>query len=100
MKWGLVDVQMVLIVYMGVVMIIGIDVAMGLTVGVLGMGHERKMGVGAVVLEETKIPPRTIVTGIPAKPRGSIQPRHETLIKETAERYVESCKEYKDEGLE
>ena len=55
---------------------------------------------GAVVLEETKIPTRTIVTGIPAKPRGSIQPRHETLIKETAEHYAERCKEYKDEGLE
>ena len=64
------------------------------------VGEFSIIAAGAVVLEETKIPPRTIVTGIPAKPRGPIQPRHEALIKDTAEHYAERCREYKGEGLE
>ena len=64
------------------------------------VGEFSIVAAGAVVLEETKIPARTIVTGIPAKPRGSIQPRHETLIKDTAQHYAERCKEYKNAGLE
>lgn len=55
---------------------------------------------GAMVLEEMKIPARTIVVGIPARPRGSITPRHEEMIRETAAHYVERCRQYKAEGLE
>jgi carbonic anhydrase/acetyltransferase-like protein (isoleucine patch superfamily) len=64
------------------------------------VGEFSIVAAGAVVLEEMRIPERTIVTGIPARPRGEIQERHEALIKETAEHYVERCREYKAEGLE
>ena len=55
---------------------------------------------GAMVLDEMKIPSRTLVMGVPARPRGPIATRHEKLIKETAIHYVERCKQYKAEGLE
>ena len=64
------------------------------------VGESSIIAAGAVVLEEMKIPARTIVTGIPARPRGPITPRHEELIRETSSHYVERCREYKAEGLE
>lgn len=64
------------------------------------VGEFSVIAAGSVVLEEMKIPPRTIVVGIPARPRGSISVRHEELIKEVAAHYVERCQTYKAEGLE
>lgn len=73
----------------------GATVNDGVEVGELSI-----IAAGAVVLEEMKIPSRTIVVGIPARPRGAITIRHEQLIKETAVHYVDRCKQYKAEGLE
>lgn len=64
------------------------------------VGEFSVVAAGSVVLEEMKIPPRTIVVGIPARPRGSISVSHEELIKEVAAHYVERCQTYKAAGLE
>ncbi len=64
------------------------------------VGEFSIIAAGAVVLEEMKIPARTLVLGVPARPRGPITARHEEMIKETASHYVERCREYKAEGLE
>ena len=64
------------------------------------IGEFSIVSAGAVVLEEMKIPSRTIVVGIPARPRGPISPRHEELIRDRADHYVEQCRAYKAEGLE
>ena len=54
---------------------------------------------GAMVLENMKIPPRTMVSGNPARRRGPIADRHEEMIRRTAARYVERARGYKAEGL-
>ncbi len=64
------------------------------------VGEFSIIATGAVVLEKMKIASRTIVVGIPARPRGPITPRHEELIRETATFYIEMCREYKGQGLE
>ena len=64
------------------------------------VGEFSIIAAGSVVLEEMKITARTIVVGIPARPRGPIQARHEEMIKEIAQHYVERCHQYKGEGLE
>ncbi len=64
------------------------------------VGEISIVGSGAVVLEGTTIEPRTIVTGVPARPRGEIQERHEELIRSRAISYAERAKVYKSEGLE
>ena len=55
---------------------------------------------GAVVLEGMTIEPRAIVTGVPARPRGEIQERHEELIRSRAVSYAKRAQVYKSEGLE
>ncbi len=64
------------------------------------VGEFSVIAAGAVVLEEMKIPARTIVVGIPARPRGPITPRHEKIIRETTSFYIDMCREYKGQGLE
>ena len=55
---------------------------------------------GAVVLEQVKIPPGSLVVGVPAKIRGQTTARHREMIESTAEHYVERGHSYKSEGLE
>ena len=55
---------------------------------------------GAVVLEEVKIPPGSLVVGIPAKVLGPTTARHREMIQSTGEHYVQRGREYKAEGLE
>ena len=64
------------------------------------VGEFSIIAAGSVVLEEMKVPARTIVVGVPARPRGPISQRHEELIKEVATHYVERGRTYKAEGLE
>ena len=63
------------------------------------VGEFSIIAAGAVVLEEMRIPARTMVVGIPAKPRGPISSRHKELIKETARDLVEMGRSFKAEGL-
>ncbi|MEE2701226.1 MAG: gamma carbonic anhydrase family protein [Chloroflexota bacterium] len=64
------------------------------------MGEFSIIAAGSVVLEESRIPARTIVRGIPGKPAGTIEERHEALIKRTGETYLRKGQRYKSAGLE
>ena len=55
---------------------------------------------GAVVLEDTKIPPGSLVVGIPATVKGRSADRHRELILSTACQYMERARQYKGAGLE
>ena len=54
---------------------------------------------GSVVLEETKIPERSIVRGIPGKVAGPTEERHIQLIQGTARSYSNKAQLFKAEGL-
>ena len=62
------------------------------------VGELSIIAAGSVVLEEARIPERTIVTGIPGKPRGETTEKHHELIKRTASHYTQRGKNYKAEG--
>ena len=62
------------------------------------VGELSIIAAGSVVLEEARIPEKTIVTGIPGKPRGETTEKHHELIKRTASHYTQRCKNYKAEG--
>ena len=73
----------------------GATVNEGVEVGELSI-----VGSGSVVLDGMKIPERTVVTGVPARPRSEIEERHEELIRTRAISYAKRAKVYKDNGLE
>mgnify|MGYP005714266433 FL=1 len=49
-----------------------------------------------MVLENMKIPPRSLVMGNPARIRGEINERHVELIKLSSSTYVDKVKVYLD----
>ena len=51
---------------------------------------------GSMVLENMKIPPRSLVMGNPARIRGEINERHVELIKLSSSTYVDKVKVYLD----
>ena len=51
---------------------------------------------GSMVLENMKIPPRSLVMGNPARIRGEINERHVELIKLSCSTYVDKVKVYLD----
>ncbi|MBI4199710.1 MAG: gamma carbonic anhydrase family protein [Chloroflexi bacterium] len=64
------------------------------------VGELSVIGAGAVVLENVKVPPRSLVMGIPGKVKGQTTERHHEMIKSLAAHYVEEARGYKREGLE
>ncbi|MBI2935283.1 MAG: gamma carbonic anhydrase family protein [Chloroflexi bacterium] len=62
------------------------------------IGEYSVIAAGAVVLEEMKIPPRSLVVGIPARIRDQVAERHIEMINGTASTYVAKARRYKQEG--
>ena len=60
------------------------------------VGEFSLIAAGSVVIENMKIPPRSLVMGSPARIRGDITERHLELIKLSFATYVEKIKLYKD----
>src|SRR5688572_25176564 len=54
---------------------------------------------GAVVLDRTKIPPNSLVVGIPATVKGPVPKAHEERFRRNAQHYAELGAEYKKAGL-
>jgi carbonic anhydrase/acetyltransferase-like protein (isoleucine patch superfamily) len=59
------------------------------------VGRDSIVGVGAVVTEGTKIPPRSLVLGLPAKVVREVNERDFAGIAHAAEHYVQNAKRYK-----
>jgi carbonic anhydrase/acetyltransferase-like protein (isoleucine patch superfamily) len=64
------------------------------------IGAESIVGLGAVVLADTKVPPRTVMAGVPAKPLKQLTDKDATLIKVANKGYADLAKRYKAQGLD
>ena len=60
------------------------------------VGEFSLIAAGSVVIENMKIPPRSLVMGSPARIRGEITERHMELIKLSFATYVDKVKLYKN----
>ena len=60
------------------------------------VGEFSLIAAGAMVLENMKIPPRSLLMGNPARIRGEISERHVELIKLSSSTYVDKLKLYLD----
>ena len=58
------------------------------------IGHDSIVAAGALITEETKIPPRSLVMGSPAKVRRELGDREVATIRDYAERYVKYRLDY------
>ncbi len=63
------------------------------------IGEYSLIAAGAVVRENTVIPPRSFVAGVPAEIKGEVAERHIELIRRTAETYVRKARLYREAGL-
>ena len=64
------------------------------------IGEESIVALGAVVLADTKVPPRTLMAGIPAKPLRQLTENDVRLIQGANRGYMDLCKKYKAQGLD
>jgi carbonic anhydrase/acetyltransferase-like protein (isoleucine patch superfamily) len=58
------------------------------------IGEESLVAAGAVVLEGMKVPPRSLVAGIPARVRGAIPEAARLRLRESASVYVDLAREH------
>jgi gamma-carbonic anhydrase len=63
------------------------------------VGREALVGAGALVTPGTKLPPRTLALGSPARPVRDLRPEELAHLRDSAERYVAWAKGYRDQGL-
>jgi carbonic anhydrase/acetyltransferase-like protein (isoleucine patch superfamily) len=64
------------------------------------IGAESIVALGAVVLADTKVPPRTIMGGVPAKPLRQATDKDVEGIKLGNKGYADLAKRYKSQGLD
>ena len=65
------------------------------------IGEDCLLASGTVVLDNMKIPPRSIVVGVPGRIRGEVADRHTELIKYYCDIYIHKAERYKrQDGLE
>jgi carbonic anhydrase/acetyltransferase-like protein (isoleucine patch superfamily) len=53
------------------------------------------VGAGSVVLEGTRVPPRTLVVGVPARPVRKVNARDLAYIRRWVNKYVQLAKAYR-----
>jgi carbonic anhydrase/acetyltransferase-like protein (isoleucine patch superfamily) len=63
------------------------------------VGEESIIALGAVVLADTKVPPRTVMGGVPAKPLRQATDNDVALIKLGNKGYIDLCRRYKAQKL-
>jgi len=59
------------------------------------VGRESIVGAGALVVEGTKIPPRSLVLGVPAKVKRQLTPDEALAIDTNARQYIKKAAEYR-----
>ena len=62
------------------------------------IGKNSVVGSGAMLLEDTDIPEKSIVVGMPGRVRGEAQQRHFDLQEELVQIYSDKAKRYKNQG--
>ena len=63
----------------------------------VNVGEDSLLASCTMVLENTNIPPKSLVVGVPGKIRGDVQERHTNLIKYTCESYIALAKQYRSQ---
>ena len=63
----------------------------------VNVGEDSLLASCTMVLENTNIPPKSLVVGVPGKIRGDVQERHTDLIKYTCEVYIARAKQYRSQ---
>jgi len=63
------------------------------------VGEESLVAAGSVVPAGLRIPPRTLVAGVPARIRKKLEGESARWIEESATHYVERARSYLDQGL-
>ncbi len=63
------------------------------------IGRECLVAANAVVLEGTRVPNRTVVAGVPARPRKDLDGSAAEWIRRSSRHYVELSRQYLEEGL-
>jgi carbonic anhydrase/acetyltransferase-like protein (isoleucine patch superfamily) len=58
------------------------------------IGEESLVGAGSVVLEGTRVPPRSFLAGVPARIKGPIPDAIHARLRESAEGYVRLAREH------
>jgi len=74
------------------------DVLIGMRAVVMNrarIGAGSIIGVGAVVTEDTEIPPGSVVIGVPGKVKRQAEPRDRKRIRHAADYYVELARQYR-----
>lgn len=75
------------------------DVLIGMGVIILSgarVGRQSIIGAGALVTGGTNVPPRSLVLGLPGRVVRAITDEELETVRETARRYVEYAKQYRD----
>ena len=62
------------------------------------IGEYSLLASGTVIVDGVKIPPKSLVVGVPGKRIATVKERHIELINRTAEHYVNNGKRYKNQG--
>jgi carbonic anhydrase/acetyltransferase-like protein (isoleucine patch superfamily) len=63
------------------------------------IGEGSIIGAGAVLLDGAKVPPNTLMLGVPAVAKGPVSEKQRERFLWTAKHYAELAQEYKAEGL-
>ena len=58
------------------------------------IGEETLVAAGSIVLEGTRVPPRSFLAGVPAKVKGPIPDAVHARLRESAEGYVRLAREH------
>jgi len=64
------------------------------------IGEESVVAAGAVVLEGSRIPPRSLVAGVPARVRKTLEGSAAAWVERGARHYLELSREYREAGLD
>jgi carbonic anhydrase/acetyltransferase-like protein (isoleucine patch superfamily) len=59
------------------------------------VGEDSIVGAGALIPEGTRVPPRTLFLGLPAKQKRSLTDRDLAMIRDSARHYVEQIKNWR-----
>ena len=61
------------------------------------IGSDSLLASCTMVLENTNIPPKSLVVGVPGRIRGDVEERHTALIKYTCEVYIARAQQYRSQ---
>ena len=62
------------------------------------VGEDSLLASGTMVVENVKIPERSVVVGVPGRVRGQVKERHIQLIKSLSDIYLRNTARYKGQG--